>query len=278
MLSESATNGFSDAINFTFSGLPSGATSSLQSASSFPISVPIATISSTPPGTYQFTITGTSGSMSSSASATLIVQASIGDFALSLTPQTQTVTAGAMTTFTINVQGMDGFSQPVALSASSTDPQISIAFASVNVTPGNSTALTVTVGAGLAPGNYQINVVGSSGQITHTAMATLQVTPAADFSLSVNPGQLAATRGVKTMITVNIQRTGGFTGNVMVTAPNTKAIKIKITPPSQATVGNGVNFNLKIKKGAAVGTQQLIFTGVDSAGRARTATLTLNIQ
>jgi subtilase family serine protease len=69
------TGGFSDAVNISVDGLPDGASFSLQS-SSFPVDLNIATSDNTPPGDYTFTVTGTSGSLTSSVSADLVVQSS----------------------------------------------------------------------------------------------------------------------------------------------------------------------------------------------------------
>jgi hypothetical protein len=64
---------------------------------------------------------------------------------------------------------------------------------------------------------------------------------------------------------------------VTVTAPNTSALKVKLTPPTASTTGNSVNFTLKAKKTTPTGSQQLMFSAKDSMGRVRTATLTLVI-
>lgn len=102
--------------------------------------------------------------------------------------------------------------------------------------------------------------------------------PVSDFKLSVNPVSLTIPRGKSGQFSVNIERTGGFTGNVTVVAPDTKQIKAKLTPPSQSTNGATASFNIKVKTKASLGSQSLVFTGKDDSGRIRTATLTLVIQ
>jgi hypothetical protein len=99
-----------------------------------------------------------------------------------------------------------------------------------------------------------------------------------DFSLSIDPSTLTATRGQKGEVTVSVDRTGGFGGNVTVTAPDTRAIKVKLTPASRSTTGDAVTFAYKVKKKAQPGTYQLTFTGRDDHNRDRSATLTLTVQ
>jgi predicted extracellular nuclease len=99
-----------------------------------------------------------------------------------------------------------------------------------------------------------------------------------DFALEFDPATVSAQRGTNINVTVKINRTGGFNGNVTVTAPDTAALKIKVKPPSKPTTGDSVKFKLKIKSGAPTGTQQLTFVGKDESGRERTTLLTLVIQ
>src|SRR5205085_6310814 len=121
-----------------------------------------------------------------------------------------------------------------------------------------------------------IVVTGTAGQIVRTKNVTLNVV-SPDFSLVFNPAQVTVSRGQKGQFTATINRTGGFSGNVTVTAPDTKAIKVKLTPPSQSTTGTSVSFSFKVKSAAKAGTQQLTFTAKDDSGRARTGVLTLVI-
>jgi hypothetical protein len=103
----------------------------------------------------------------------------------------------------------------------------------------------------------------------------LTIKPDPDYSLLFNPNQVTVSRGQAGRFTVIVNRVGGFEGNVTVTAPDTKAIKIKITQPSQSTTGESVSFDFKVKKKAPTGTRQLTFTGRDESGRVRTGILTL---
>ncbi|KAF0250468.1 MAG: hypothetical protein FD167_140 [bacterium] len=74
-LNRASTGGFSGDVLLSISGLPSNATSDVSSANSSATTVPIVTNSNTPLGTYAVTITGISGNLTRTTSATLVVEA-----------------------------------------------------------------------------------------------------------------------------------------------------------------------------------------------------------
>lgn len=98
-----------------------------------------------------------------------------------------------------------------------------------------------------------------------------------DFSLGFDSPTVTAEAGVKAKIKVNINRTGGFTGNITV-APGLPGSGIKPKPnASITTTDTAVIF--KYKTGAAVpGQYPITFTGQDDSGKTRTATVTLILQ
>src|SRR5262249_17355903 len=98
-----------------------------------------------------------------------------------------------------------------------------------------------------------------------------------DFALSFG-SPVTVTTGQKGTFVLNIDRTGGFTGDITVTAPDTSSLKIRIDPPSQVASGATAVFNFKIKGKAPAGPQSLVFSGKDQTGRLRTAVLSLIIQ
>jgi hypothetical protein len=98
-----------------------------------------------------------------------------------------------------------------------------------------------------------------------------------DFSLDF--AQLAiTTSGTKVPVMLNINRSGGFTGNETVSPPASTPKGIVPPPGSTPTAGNSVNFKIKVRGSAQPGSYPLIFTGTDDFGRHREATLTLVVQ
>ena len=103
-VSVAPSGGFAGSVALSASGLPAGVTASFSPASATTSStMTITTTAAVAPSSYTITITGTSGSLTHSTTATLVVQAAspTGDFSLSATPASQTVTAGGGTTYSV---------------------------------------------------------------------------------------------------------------------------------------------------------------------------------
>jgi uncharacterized delta-60 repeat protein len=114
--------------------------------------------------------------------------------------------------------------------------------------------------------------------ITDFAVARYVGGPGPDFGLSFSTPAITVTPGQVGSLVVGIDRTGGFTGDIVVTAPDTSAIKVRLDPTSQVASGATAVFNFKVKRKAPAGPQLLVFSGKDQSGRERTATLTMTIQ
>ena len=112
------------------------------------------------------------------------------------------------------------------------------------------------------------------------ALARYQVTgsPAPDFGLVASPSTITLSRGAKGSVEVNILRQGGFNGAVTVTAPDTSAIKIRISPSSDSTTGSILAFACKAKGKAQPGQYPLSFVGGDDSGRTHSCTVTVIVQ
>ena len=111
-------SGFTGTVDFSVTGLPSGATATFTPPSvtgSGSTSLPISTTGTTPSGTYPLVISGTSGPITRTANVTLIVN---GDFAIAASPASRTINRGNSTTYTVTVSGRPGFSGPVNLTVS----------------------------------------------------------------------------------------------------------------------------------------------------------------
>ena len=172
----------------------------------------INTSATTTNGSYQVTVTGTSGSLTSSTVVNVTVNLP-QDYALSNSGAI-TLSAGALTgnTSTITVSPSGGFSVPVGLSCTSvtgrpsgnpfTCANVSLNPATVTL-PGTTTStLTVTTTATTTTGSYVVTVTGLAGTLEHTTTVNVTVSAAvaATFSLSnsggvsIAPGATPVTR------------------------------------------------------------------------------------
>jgi uncharacterized delta-60 repeat protein len=110
------------------------------------------------------------------------------------------------------------------------------------------------------------------------ALARYQTDIQPDFTLSFDQPTVNAVLGTKVRVTININRIGGFSGDVTLTPPE-PAMGIKPKPSSPiTTMETSVKLKLKITASASPGEHELIFTGTDNSGRVRTATLKVLVE
>ena len=201
-------------------------------------------------------------------------------FALALRPGSQTVFQGGSSAYTLDVQSMLGFAQPVNLSAtvSPSNGGVTAEVSAGSVVPGTPATITVRATTSAPIGSsYTVTVAGTAGGITRITRTTVTVT-GPDYALSFNPATVTANRATRVSSILNIARLGGHTGSIDITGPDTSSIGVKVKPPTTSANENSFTFRFKVKEGATVGTHQMVFTGRDSAGRQRTGVVTLVVQ
>jgi hypothetical protein len=173
-VSVTPSNGFSGNVNFSVTGLPSGATASFTPSSvpgSGSSTLTVNTTSATPTGTYTLTITGSSGTLTNSTQVTLAV----ADFSLSASPSSQTVTANSKGTYTVTVSALGSFRATVKFSVSVLPARTTASFSPSSVTGSGSSKLTIATKAKATSGSYAVTVTGSGGGLTHSTNVTLVI-------------------------------------------------------------------------------------------------------
>jgi uncharacterized membrane protein len=241
----------------------------------------VSTTANTPANAFNITLTATAGQIVRTAIANLNVISS--DFSISIDPINQIIVAGNSLSFMVKTKAINNFTQPIELTLSidPKDSDITGDFTSSTINADSTTTLTINTSVNTKATTFTIRVIGTSSQIVHTAIAQITVMAAPvvpDFSINLNPSQLEVSRGQTGTINITITRSGGFSGSVRIISPDTKATKIKLTPSMQTTSGTMASISFKIKKKAALGIQQFIFTGVDDSGRMRLAAFAFNVR
>ena len=166
-------NQFSGTVAMTISGLPTGATASFtpdQVLTGGSTTLTVSTSSSTPAGTYQLTIRGTSGPLMRTATVTLVVS---GNFSLAVTPSSRTIAPAARTTYT--VAATPGFSGTIALAISGLPKFASASFNPSTISGSGTSTLTINTNKNVARGTYTLTITGSSGGIVATTNLTLVI-------------------------------------------------------------------------------------------------------
>ena len=167
------SNGFADSVAYTQSGLPS-------SWVAFSGTVLTATVpSGATAGNYPFTITGTSGSLVHTTSATLVVTAPPQPtFTISISPSSQSVSRGNIANYTVTIAPQNGFLGTVALSAGGSKTGLNVTVSSAPAITGTSSVtatLTASTSASAKKGNNTLTVTGTSGSTVQSANASLRI-------------------------------------------------------------------------------------------------------
>src|SRR2546426_917092 len=190
---------------------------------------PYTTLFRSAPGVYNLTVNGTGAPGNRSTPLTLTVSAA-PDYTLSLSPAALTIGQGATATTTVTIT-RSNFTGAVTLSLGGAPAGVTGSF-NPAVPTGTSSTLTVSVGAAVAPGAYNLTVDGTGTPGNRSTPLTLTVSAAPDYSLSLAPVALTIERGATGTATVTITRTN-FTGAVTLslgsaTAP-VKFVRVIVT-------------------------------------------------
>ena len=157
-------------------GLPAGAFANINGSL-----ITISTASTTPGGTYTFTISGTDGTLTHTIPATLVVSAPAAPtFSINIPSNSQSVkrpTSGsASATFSVALAAATGYTGTVSLSGSGGTTGITTAVGPSSVPGGNGNAtLTVTVTSSAKKGARTLTVTGADGTATKSASATVHI-------------------------------------------------------------------------------------------------------
>ena len=246
------TNGFGGTVGLSLSGNPSGSTPGAFSvnptASTSTFNVNTGTAS---PGNYTLTVTGTSGSLTHTATASLVIPQA--DFSMSVTPSSQTVTQGGTSgSYTINVTPLNGFTGTPAFTFS--------AASGITFTPSGNT-FTATAGSTVAAGTYTITVTGTSGSLTHTATASLVVNPIGTFTVSVAPSTVTVKRKGSGKYTVTVTSAGGFNSKVNLTVSGLPNHATGSFSPTSVTGSGASTLTINAAANTPTGTSNITVTG-----------------
>jgi hypothetical protein len=268
------SGGFTGSVTVSVSGLPSGANATFSpnpiTSGSGNSTVNVTTGTSTPAGSYALTITGTSGSLTHSATVTLVVtSAGSANFSISGSPSSQTVTAGNQTSYTASVTPSGGFTGSVTVSVSGLPSGANAMFSPNPITGGSwSSTVSVTTSSTTATGSYTLTIKGTSGSLNRSTTVTLVVTSAgsANFSISASPSSQTVTAGNRTSYTATVTPSGGFTGNVNMSASGLPSGANATFSPNSIAGGSGNStMSVTTSTNTPTGTYTLTITGTSGS-------------
>ncbi len=192
--------------------------------------------------TYHTIIKATSGTrIKSSATLTVLVAVTGPDFALTSSPTSLSILAGAKGTSTVTVAPLNGFTGTVNLAASvSPTTGLTTSFSSTSIAGGSGTStLTISTAPSTATGAYTVTVTGTSGSVSHSITVSVTVfTNQTDFTITANPASLSIAAGTSGTSTISLHGVSVFNSTVFLTVSASNGLTATITPTSTGPFGS----------------------------------------
>ena len=246
----SSDSGFHGAVTLGAANLPAGVTASFDTnPATTGATMTLATSLSTPPGTYSIDVTGTVGTLTRHATASLTVTQS-ADFTLQIRNPNANGFAGATVTYEIAIAQSASFTAPVTFSVTGLPTGATASFA-----PGPSAGLeelTISLGSGTAEGPWSLSVIASGGGLTRTAPALLTVLAQPAFSLSTGAPSVTVAAGGTTTVAISVAVNGTLADPIALSMQGLPAgVTATLSPLSSS---NTSTLTLTAASSAAAGT------------------------
>jgi cellulose 1,4-beta-cellobiosidase len=264
--------GFTGSVSITATGLPAGVSANFSPSSvngSGTIVVNFNAQTSTPAGTTNISIVGTSGSLTHSATIALTVTGP-SDFSLSAT--NASVVQGGTGISTVTVTRGGGFTGTVALSVGGLPAGVTASFNPTSTTSTSTLTFSAAGTAGVSA--TTVTITGASGNLSHSTTITLAVVPAQNFSLSANPSSVSVAQGGTVTSSITVTPTGGFTGSVALSASGLPSGVTATLNPASTSGTSTVSFTASGT--ATVGPATVTILGT-SGSLSHTTTIALNV-
>jgi cellulase/cellobiase CelA1 len=264
--------GFTGSVSISATGLPAGVSANFSPSSvngSGTIVVNFNAQTTTPAGTTNISIVGTSGSLTHSTTIALTVTGP-SDFSLSAT--NASLVQGGTGTSTVTITPGGGFTGTVALSVSGLPAGVTASFNPTSTT--STSTLTFSAAGTAGTSATTVTITGTSGNLSHSTTITLTVTAAQNFSLSASPSSVSVARGGTVTSSITVTPIGGFTGSVALSASGLPSGVTASFNPASTTGTSTVSFTASST--ATVGSATVTILGT-SGSLSHSTTIALNV-
>jgi hypothetical protein len=273
LIAISPLHNFNGSVSVSISGLPSGVTTSpampFVIAAGASQSVTFSAATSATLGPVNLNFSGTSGSLSHSAGATMSVTAA-ADFGINIEPGQLSVTQGATSTpAAISVTPLNSFSGTVSVDIKGLPSGVATSQAlPLQVTAGSKQQVTFTAASSVAPGTMNVTFQGNSGSITHNTNAALQIQAASipDFRLGLDNNAVALKPGASQAVNLSVVPINQFGGSVSVAISGLpKGVTVSPASPFNVAANASTAVTFSAAVGAGAGNSVVTLTGTQGA-------------
>jgi len=264
-----AVHGLTGNVSVAISGLPAGV--SVSPASPFSVavgstvSVTLTASASTALGPALLSFQGSDGTLSHAATTALTV-GPMADFAIAIQPGSVGLSQGGTSQpVSVVVTPRNAFSGNVSVALVGLPAGIAASSGNqFSVSAGGSQSITFTAASSAAPGTASLMVQATSGSLSHSAGATLQIQAAVlpDFGLAIQPGLVAVTQGQQSRpVSVAVTGINGFASDVSVSLSGLPA-GVTASPSILAiAAGSSAPVTFYVPVDTPTGNATLTFTG-----------------
>jgi hypothetical protein len=264
-------NGFTGSATLSAAGLPAGVTFSPGEASTGgPTTATFTTSRSTPPGTYQITVTATNTTVFDpvkTATFALTVNPPPG-FTVALSQPSGTVAVGRTITTSVNLTPISGFTGSARLAVSGLPAGVNAALSPGQVSAARSATLTLSTLSSAPIGTFTVTVTATNTTVfepVKTVTYQLTTVQAQGFTLGLSPAAGTVSAGTSTLTTVNLTAVNGFPGAATLTIGTLPAGVTASFSAGQVSAANPATLTLSTTTSAPPGTYQVTVTGTNNS-------------
>jgi hypothetical protein len=199
------------------------------------------------------------------------------DFSLTASPSSASAQQGQAATYTITESKLNGFKDPVALTASNLPSGTSATFSPQTLDSKITSTVVLQVGASTLAATYSnITFTGTGGGVSHAVTVALTVTaaPQPSFALTATPASATMLPGDTAAYSVGTSSINGFSGAISFSVVGAPAGATATFSPASVPVGGSSNLQVATKNSSAAGNYSLTITGT-SGTKTQSATVQL---
>jgi len=190
------------------------------------------------------------------------------DFGINIEPGQLSVTQGATSTpASISITPLNSFSGTVSVDIKGLPAGVATSQAlPLQVSTGSKQQVTFTAASSVAPGTMSVVFKGSSGSLSHTTNAALQIQAAfiPDFQLKLDNNVVALKPGTSQAVNLSVLSRNQFADRVAVAVTGLpKGVTVSAPPSVAAGASAPITFSAAV--GAAVGKSVVTLTGTNGA-------------